>query len=102
MLHDALVSLHILLHWQRHTVLYIMFCSLLVICTKKCVVILECCPYSEGEKSEKVTEAIEKRNRKKEKNERKEIKREGATLLSLSTLVLMFSTCFIVIICAHD
>jgi hypothetical protein len=37
-------SLHILLHWQRHTVSYIMFCSLWVIRTKKCVVILECCP----------------------------------------------------------
>ena len=37
-------SLHILLYWQRHTVLYIMFYSVWVVCTKKCVVLLECCP----------------------------------------------------------
>ena len=77
-------SLHILLHWQRHTVLYIMFCSLWVICTKKFVIILECCPFLK-----RAMEAIEKWNRKKR------IKKRGATLLSFIKVVLMFSTCSI-------
>ena len=82
-------SLHILLHWQMHTVLYIMFCSLRVICTKSCnhIRVLPLLEKSHG--------GHRKEKQKKKKKKKKRIKKRGATLLSFIKVVLMFSTCSI-------
>ena len=88
-------SLHILLHWQRHIVLYIMFCSLRVICTKSCnhIRVLPLLEKSHG--GHQKVKQKKKKKYKKRKKEKKRIKKRGATLLSFIKVVLMFSTCII-------
>jgi len=79
------------------------FSSLWVICNKKCVVILECCPWKWKEPwRPSKRETIKEKNRKKEKR-KKRIKKKGATLLSFIHTCAHVSApaLFIVIICAH-
>ena len=88
-LHDSIArSLHILLHWQRHTFLYIIFYfSMSYLYQKVC-----CHTRMLPLKVKRAMEAIEKRKRKKREKEKKN-KEKGGTYYLLSTLVLMSSTC---------
>ena len=90
-LHDSIArSLHILLRWERHTVLYIMFYfSMSYLYQKVC-----CHTRMLPLKVKRAMEAIEKWNRKKEwkREKEKRIKKKGAHYYPLSTLVLMSST----------
>ena len=89
-------SLHILLHCQRHTVLYIMLCSLWVIHTKKVCYHIRVLPLQWGREKWKEPwrpskrETEKKIEKEKEKKRKKEIKRGGQHYYPLSTLVLMF------------